>query len=155
MAMRHRHGEFAEQPADDAAHQQQRDEHGDQREADRDDGEADLADALERRLRAASSPSSIWRVMFSSIDDGVVDDEADRDGQRHQRQVVEAVAERATSARSAPSSASGTVTLGITVAHKLRRNTKITITTSAMVSSSVNCTSLTEARMVCVRSLRT
>ena len=26
--------------------------------------------------------------------DGVVDDEADRDGQRHQRQIVEAVAER-------------------------------------------------------------
>ena len=42
--------------------------------------------------------------------------------------------------------------LGITVAQKLRRNTKMTITTMQMVSSSVNCTSLTEARMVVVRS---
>ena len=38
------------------------------------------------------------------------------------------------------------------VAQKLRRKTKITITTSAMVSSSVNSTSFTEARMVVVRS---
>src|SRR6476469_7876190 len=41
---------------------------------------------------------------------------------------------------------------GITVAQKLRRNTKITITTSATVSINVNCTSLTEARIVSVRS---
>ena len=52
-------GEFAEQPPDHAAHEQQRDEHGDQREADREDGEADLARALQRRLERASSPSSM------------------------------------------------------------------------------------------------
>ena len=40
----------------------------------------------------------------------------------------------------------------MTVAQKLRRNRKITITTSATVSISVNCTSPTEARMVWVRS---
>ncbi len=54
----------------------------------------------------------------------------------------------------APSSDSGTVTLGMTVAQKLRRNTKMTPTTRAMVSSSVTSTSSTEARIVCVRSLR-
>ena len=53
----------------------------------------------------------------------------------------------------APSKASGTVTLGMIVAHRLRRKTKITITTSATVSISVNCTSCTEARIVWVRSL--
>ncbi len=37
-----------------------------------------------------------------------------------------------------PSSASGTVMLGITVAQKLRRNSRTTITTSATVSPSVN-----------------
>src|SRR5260221_12949955 len=47
---------------------------------------------------------------------------------------------------------SGTVTAGITVAQNVRRNTKITVMTSATVSSSVNCTSATEARMVSVRS---
>ncbi len=51
-----------------------------------------------------------------------------------------------------PSSASGTVMLGISVAQALRRNSRITITTRPMVSASVNSTSLTEARMVTVRS---
>src|SRR5882672_10450274 len=52
-----------------------------------------------------------------------------------------------------PTSAIGTVTLGITVAQKLRRNRKITITTRVMVSSMVNSTSETEAWMVWVRSM--
>ena len=55
-------------------------------------------------------------------------------------------------AANVPTSASGTVTLGMMVAHKLRRNRKITITTKAMDSSRVNSTSPTEARIVCVRS---
>ena len=53
-----------------------------------------------------------------------------------------------------PTSAKGTATLGITVAQRLRRKTKITMTTRAMVSIRVNWMSATEARMVCVRSLR-
>ena len=40
----------------------------------------------------------------------------------------------------------------MTVAQKLRRNRKITITTKATESISVNCTSLIEERMVSVRS---
>src|SRR6218665_1506944 len=52
-----------------------------------------------------------------------------------------------------PISASGTVMPGISVAATLRRKTKITITTSAMLSTSVNSTSPTEARMVWVRSI--
>ena len=54
-----------------------------------------------------------------------------------------------------PISESGTATLGITVAEKLRRKRKITITTRPTVSISSNCTSLTEARMVVVRSVST
>ncbi len=46
----------------------------------------------------------------------------------------------------------GTEIAGITVAQSLRRNSAITPTTSAMVRSSVNCTSLTLAWMVWVRS---
>ena len=53
-----------------------------------------------------------------------------------------------------PISDSGTVTAGITVAQKLRRKRKITITTRATVSISVNWTSATDARMVWVRSER-
>ena len=51
-----------------------------------------------------------------------------------------------------PRMASGTVRLGMRVTATLRRNTKMTATTRAMDSSSVNSTSLTEARMVWVRS---
>ena len=58
-------------------------------------------------------------------------------------------------AAAVPSSASGTATPGISVAGTLRRKTKITITTSAMVSSRVNSTSSTEALMFCVRSTST
>ena len=52
-----------------------------------------------------------------------------------------------------PASASGTVMLAMKVGQNRRRNRKITITTSAMLSSSENCTSCTEARIVVVRSL--
>jgi len=41
------------------------------------------------------------------------------------------------------------------VAHTLRRKMKMTLTTSAIVKARVSCTSWTEARIVCVRSLRT
>ena len=51
-----------------------------------------------------------------------------------------------------PINDSGTVTAGMMVAQKLRKNRKMTITTSATERMSVNCTSFTEARMVSVRS---
>ena len=53
-----------------------------------------------------------------------------------------------------PRSDNGITTLGISVARTLRRNRKITPTTSTMVISRVIFTSLTEARMVWVRSAR-
>src|SRR5439155_160788 len=52
-----------------------------------------------------------------------------------------------------PTSDNGTATLGMKVAGTLRRNRKITITTSATASSNSNCTSRTDARMVTVRSV--
>src|SRR3984957_4545795 len=54
-----------------------------------------------------------------------------------------------------PTSDSGTATLGMTVAANVRRNTKMTATTSAMHSISSNSTSETEARTVVVRSVST
>src|ERR1700730_18685765 len=50
-----------------------------------------------------------------------------------------------------PSRDSGTVMPGMMVAQALRRNRKITITTSAIVSASVCSTSSTEALIVVVR----
>src|SRR3984893_1060499 len=46
----------------------------------------------------------------------------------------------------------GTAMLGMIVAQALRKNRKITITTSATVNSSVNSISFTDARIVVVRS---
>ena len=61
---------------------------------------------------------------------------------------------RRTIAPKVPTSERGTATAGIRVAGTVRRKRKMTSTTSATVSTSVNCTSVTEARMVSVRSLR-
>ena len=70
---------------------------------------------LQRRLHRRHAVLDV-AVDVLEHHDGVVDDEADRDRQRHQRQVVEAVADAGTSTAAVPSSASGTVTLGISVA---------------------------------------
>ena len=90
---RQRHREFVEQPPDDPAEEDQRREHGDQRQADRQHGEADLVRALDRRLEARHALFEVARDVLEH-DDRVVDHEAGRDGQRHQRQVVEAEAEQ-------------------------------------------------------------
>src|SRR5208282_6014343 len=58
-------------------------------------------------------------------------------------------------AANVPTSDSGTATLGMTVAAKVRRNTKMTATTSATQSINSNSTSATEARTVVVRSVST
>ena len=53
-----------------------------------------------------------------------------------------------------PTIDSGTATLGMMVAYRLRRNRKITITTRAMVSINSNSTSATDALMSVVKSVR-
>ena len=85
-------GEFVEQPAEDAAHEQDRNEHGDQRNADRDDGEADLGRAIEGGAQRRFARLGVAHDIFDHHD-GVVDDEADGDGQRHQREIVDREAE--------------------------------------------------------------
>ncbi len=85
---RQRHGELAEQPPDDVAHEQQRDQHRNQREGQRDDGEADLACAFQRGRQRLFAFLDVARDVLDH-DDGVVHHEAGGDGQRHQRQVVD------------------------------------------------------------------
>ena len=122
---------------DHAAHKQQRDEHGDQREGDRDDGEADLAGALQRRLERLLALLDVAHDVLDH-DDGIVDHEADGDGEGHQREVVDAVAAADTSRAKVPTSASGTAIEGMTVAQKCRRKMKITMTTRPTVRIRVN-----------------
>src|SRR5437867_8633663 len=54
-----------------------------------------------------------------------------------------------------PTSDKGTATLGIMLAESVRKKRNITSTTRATVSINSNCTSLTEARIVVVRSVST
>ncbi len=86
-------GEFAEETADHVAHEEQGDEHGDQRDGQRDDGEADLLAALEGGAHGRFAGFDVARDVLDHHD-GVVDDESGGDGERHEREVVEAVAQQ-------------------------------------------------------------
>ncbi len=90
---RQRDREFAEQAADDSAHQQQRDQHRDQRNRDRHDRETDFLGALEGGRHRLFAFLDIAGDVLQHHD-GVVDHEAHGNGQRHQRQIVERIAER-------------------------------------------------------------
>ena len=80
-----------EQPPDNIAHEQQRDQHGDERERQRDKREADLRSTFERRLQRRIALLPVARDIFQHHD-GIIDDEARRDRQRHQRQDIERIA---------------------------------------------------------------
>jgi hypothetical protein len=88
-----RDGELVKQPPDDAAHEHDRDKHGDERQRHRKDREADLARALHgsgpRRVAGLDMAHDVLKH-----DDGVVHDEADSERERQQREIVEAVIER-------------------------------------------------------------
>ena len=82
---------FAEKPPHDIAHEQQRNQHGDQRNGQRDDREADLLGSLQRRFERLVPFLDEARDIFDHHD-GVVDHEAGGNRERHQRKIVEAVA---------------------------------------------------------------
>ena len=88
-----RDGKLVKQPTDHVAHEQQRDQHGDQRHGQRDDREADLLRSFERRRERVFALFDETRDVLDHHD-GVVDHEARRDRERHQRQIVEAEAEQ-------------------------------------------------------------
>ena len=80
--------ELAKQPADDVAHEQQRNQHSDERDGQRNDGESDLLRALQRRGQRLLTGLDIAGDIFDHHD-RVIDHEAGRDRQRHQRQVID------------------------------------------------------------------
>ena len=95
-----RDGKLVKQAADDAAHHEDRNEDGDQRYADGDYREADLLGALERRLQRRYAPLQMAGDVLDD-DDGIVNHKTGGDGQRHERQIVDAVAEQVHSAEGA------------------------------------------------------
>ncbi len=85
--------ELAEQPADNVAHEQQRDQHRDQRYRQRNDGEPDLLGPFQRRRQRLLAFLDIARDILDHHD-RVVHHEAGRNRQRHQRQIVQAVSQQ-------------------------------------------------------------
>ena len=82
----------------------------------------------ERRLHRRHAPLHVADDVLDH-DDRVVDHEADRDGQRHQREIVEREAERTTSPASVPQIDSGTVTPAAMVGISRRMNSSTTSST--------------------------
>ncbi len=86
-----RHRKLLEQAPDHVAHEQDGQEYRGERDRHRHHGETDFLCAVERRLQAGLAHVEVTRDVLDHHH-RVVDDEADRQGDRHQRQVVEAVA---------------------------------------------------------------
>src|SRR5262249_29250355 len=80
--------ELAKYTAHQAGHEQQRDESGDQRYADRDHRESDLPRALDRGAERRHTFFEIAEAILDH-DDGVIDHEANRDRERHERKIVD------------------------------------------------------------------
>ena len=88
-----RHGKLAEQPPDNAAHQQDRDEHRDKRHGHRQHGETHLLRPAQRRPQRAESALNVPRDVLQHHN-CIIHHEAGGDNQRHQRQVIQAVTQQ-------------------------------------------------------------
>ena len=88
-----RDGEFAKQPANHVSHEEERDQHRNQRNRERDDGEPYLLRTTKRCLQGGVTLLEITGDVLDH-DNGIVDHEPGGDGQGHQRKIVEAEAEQ-------------------------------------------------------------
>ena len=132
---RDRAGEFAEDAPDDAAHEEHRNEHRHERHGDRQNGEADLARALERgRERLLAFLDMAHDVLEHH--DGVVDDEADAQASGRGARCCRSSSRAHTSRRKCRRARSASASAGISVADTRFRNRKITMMTSTMAMPS-------------------
>ncbi len=86
-------GEFAEDTPDDPAHQQYGKEYRHQRQTHGQNGKAHLSCAQQGRLESRHAGLDMAGDVLQHHD-GIVDDEAGGDRQRHQREIVDAVAQQ-------------------------------------------------------------
>ncbi len=91
---RDRHGELPVELAGQAAEERDRDEYRGQRQHDRDDRPGHLAHRLDRRIARRQAVLAHVALDVFQHDDRIVDDDADREHHREQRQRVDRVAER-------------------------------------------------------------
>src|SRR5271165_6945217 len=90
---RERDGKLPEQAADNPAHQQNRNKYGNKRQADGEHGKADFARAAQRGVQGTHSLLDVPGDVFNHYN-RVVHHEAGGNGERHQRQIIEAVTEQ-------------------------------------------------------------
>src|SRR5580704_3936146 len=90
---RQRDRELAEQPSHNVAHEQQRDQHRNQRDRQRNNRESDLPRSLQGGVQGGISR---FQVAIDVLDhhDGVVHHKAGGNGERHKRQIIQAVAQQ-------------------------------------------------------------
>ena len=93
-----RHRELVQQAPDDASHEEHRDEHRGERKGHRKDGERYLLRCVERGLEAGLAAFHVARDVLQHHD-RVIDHEADAERERHEGNVVKAVAQARTSRR--------------------------------------------------------
>ena len=91
-------GELVEQPSDDSAEEQNRDEHGGERDRHRENRESDFRRAVHRRAHRRLSHLHVADDVLEHHD-RVVDDEADGERERHQRQDCRGCSRAGTSPR--------------------------------------------------------
>ncbi len=117
-----------------------------QHQADGDHRAGDLVHRLDGRV-ARRQP--VFDVVLDRLDDhdGVVDDDADRQHQAEQRQVVQAEAAARPSTANVPMIATGTAISGMIAARQSCRNTSTTMATRMTASRSVLKTSLIDSSM--------
>ena len=130
-------GEFAEQAAQNAGHEQNRNEDRGQRERHRDDGEADLPRTGERRLHGRLAHFDVADDVLQHHD-GVVHHEADGEDQRHHGDVVEAEIQQVHHREGADDGERQRHRRESWWREKFRRNRKITMITRARVAAMVN-----------------
>ena len=85
--------ELAKQPPYNSAHHQQRDEHCHEGQAHGEHSEADFRRSLERRLHRVHPMLHVAHDVFQNHD-GVIHHEPSRNRQRHERQIIQAVAQQ-------------------------------------------------------------
>ena len=84
-------GKFAKQPPHNARHEEQRDEHRDERQRDREHGKADLPRPFEGCRHAPHAALAQPRHVLDH-DNGIIDHEPHRNGERHEREIVQRIA---------------------------------------------------------------
>src|SRR5207245_4221274 len=88
-----RYGEFVQETSDHATQKQHRNEHRNEGKRHRYDGETDFSRSEYRSLVPAPPHFHIANDVLEH-DDGIIDHESHRQGQRHERERVQAIAEQ-------------------------------------------------------------